>query len=144
MRTLIFALFLAAALGANGCNRSAPASAEQPANASNSPANAAASDTAALDAEIAQLEAQAEKNPDDKAARDAVADAYVRRGDAYRAGGKLKEAMEDYQSAISLNPAHEDAQLKLAQLQQELGEELKTDDGKPVSVPAKPEGNSDR
>ncbi|HEX8181665.1 MAG TPA: hypothetical protein VF525_19140 [Pyrinomonadaceae bacterium] len=90
-----------------------------------------------LDAEITRLEAEAEKNPDDDAARTALAVAYVRRGDALRAVHRLDDALHDYQSALRFNPDNEDAQIGLEQLNQETGAEPRADDGKPVTVPAK-------
>ena len=146
MRATTLTLICAAAFCAWGCGRNEPAGADRPARAhapaAGATANAGAADPGKLDAEIAQLEAEAEKRPDDKAARDAVADAYVRRGNARYDAGKLNEALDDFRSALSLNPAHEEAQLKLAQLQQEIGGEPKADDGRPVSVPAKPENSN--
>ncbi|MFL6227335.1 MAG: tetratricopeptide repeat protein [Pyrinomonadaceae bacterium] len=95
-------------------------------------------DMAKLDAEINQLEAQAAQSPDDNSVREAVANAYVRRGAANYDAHKLPEALRDYQSALSYNPAHEDAQLRVEQISQEISGGVRADDGKPVTVPAKP------
>ena len=113
-----------------GANR-----APTPANDNATPAQALASGK--LDAEIAQLEAQAEKNPEDDAARTALAAAYVRRGDALRAAGRQSEAQRDFETALRLDPGNDDAQLRLEQLNQETGAEPRGDDGKPISVPTK-------
>jgi tetratricopeptide (TPR) repeat protein len=98
-------------------------------------------DTAKMDAEIAQLEQQAEKNPDDDTALDALADAYVRRGRALHEAHRLNEALHDYQSALRFSPDHEEANLRIAQITQEIGAEPHAEDGKPVAVPAKPGAN---
>src|SRR5437762_538068 len=108
MRETAFILvcLLALSLGAcgrgpaQGNNRAASSANNAAANAN---ANAAGADAQAalasgkLDAEIAQLEAQAEKNPEDDAARASLAAAYIRRGDALRDAHRLDEALRDYQ-----------------------------------------------
>jgi tetratricopeptide (TPR) repeat protein len=95
-------------------------------------------DMAKLDAEIRQLEAQAAENPDDNSVREAVANAYARRGAANYDAHKLDEALKDYQSALSYNPDHEEAQMRIQQISQEVSGGVRADDGKPVTVPAKP------
>ncbi len=141
-----FTLVCACALAFSACGRGrAPAGGN---NAGGGNANNASSTTNAgtpaqalasgkLDAEIAQLEAQAEKNPEDDAARTVLAAAYVRRGDALRSANRLDEAQRDFQTALRLDPGNDDAQLRLEQLNQEIGAEPRGDDGKPISVPAK-------
>ncbi len=106
--------------------------------------NAAKSDNgdanaAQLDAEIARLEEAAEKNPDDDTARHDVAEAYVRRAKNAQAAGQLDAALRDYQSALRFDPDDEDAQLGVQQITHEAGTEPLGDDGKPVTVPAKPD-----
>ena len=134
------------ALSLSGCGRSTTQNTNRASgNANNTQGNAnaqgadaqAALASGKLDADIAQLEAQAEKNPEDDAARAALAAAYIRRGDALRAAGRLDEALRDYQSAQRIDPDNEEAQLRLEQLNQESGAEPRGDDGKPVTVPAK-------
>lgn len=140
---LIIGCLLALSLGA--CGRGAPPgdrAAGNSNNAASANANAPAADAQALasgklDADIAQLEAQAEKNPEDDAARAALAAAYIRRGDALHDAHRLDEALRDYQSAQRIDPDNELAQLRLEQLNQESGAEPRGDDGKPVTVPAK-------
>lgn len=95
-------------------------------------------DTSKLDAEIAQLEQLAEKNPDDDTIHGALADAYVRRGRALHEARRLTDALHDYQSALRFSPDHEEANLRIAQITQEIGAEPHAEDGKPVAVPAKP------
>jgi cytochrome c-type biogenesis protein CcmH/NrfG len=97
-----------------------------------------------MDAEIAQLEQQAEKNPDDDATHAALADAYVRRGRALHEARRLPDALHDYQSALRFSPDHEEANLRIAQITQELGAEPHAEDGKPVAVPAKPGTNENQ
>src|SRR5438045_9513889 len=101
---LILSCLLALSLGAcgrgaaQGNNRAASSANNAAANAN---ANAAGADAQAalasgkLDAEIAQLEAQAEKNPEDDAARASLAAAYIRRGDALRAATRLGAALRE-------------------------------------------------
>jgi tetratricopeptide (TPR) repeat protein len=115
--------------------------ANQSASANQSAANSNAGvsgllDMAKLDAEIRQLEAQAAENPNDNSIREAVANAYAKRGAANYDAHKLAEALKDYQSALSYNPANEDAQLRVEQISQEVSG-VRADDGKPVTVPAK-------
>jgi tetratricopeptide (TPR) repeat protein len=101
-------------------------------------------DTSKMDAEIAQLEQQAEKNPDDETTLGALADAYVRRGHALHEARRLNDALHDYQSALRFSPDHEEANLRVAQITQEIGAEPHAEDGKPVSVPAKPGTNENQ
>ncbi len=114
-----------------------------------STANAAKSDyggagnggagAAQLDAEIARLEEMAEKNPDDETARHDAAEAYVRRAKNAQSAGQLEAALRDYQNALRFDPDHEDAQLGVQLITHEAGTEPLGDDGKPVTVPAKPD-----
>jgi tetratricopeptide (TPR) repeat protein len=98
-------------------------------------------DTAKLDAEIAGLEQQAEKKPDDGTTLGALAEAYVRRAHALYDARRLTDALHDYQSALRYSPDHEEANLRVAQITQEIGVEPHAEDGKPVAVPAKPGAN---
>ncbi|MDT7602366.1 MAG: hypothetical protein QOF61_363 [Acidobacteriota bacterium] len=95
-------------------------------------------DIAKLDAEIRQLEAQAAQSPDDNSLRESVANAYARRGAANYDAHKLDDALRDYQSALSYNPDYEEAQLRVQQISQEVSGGVRADDGKPVTIPAKP------
>lgn len=99
--------------------------------------NASQPDFAKLDADIMQLEAQATERPDDNSLRESVANAYARRAAANYDAHKLAEALKDYQTALSYNPDHEEAQLRVQQISQETSG-IRADDGKPVTVPAKP------
>jgi Flp pilus assembly protein TadD len=140
IRGKLLTLGCAVALSLVACNRSAPQNENRAASGSNNVAvtpTPQAFDSGQLDAEIARLEAEAEKNPDDDAARTTLAAAYVKRGDALRAAHRNDEALRDYQNAQRFNPDNEDAQLGLEQLNQEAGAEPRADDGKPVTVPAK-------
>ncbi len=127
--------------GANAGNSAnvAASSNEMNGNAANvAPASGQALDTAKLDAEIARREQEAEKNPDDETTLGALADAYVKRGAALYEAQRLADALRDYQSALKYSPNHEEANLRVAQITQEIGAEPHAEDGKPVSVPAKP------
>ena len=99
-------------------------------------------DTSKLDAEIARLEQQSEKNPDDDTTLLALAEAYVRRGHALHEARRLTDALHDYQSALRYSPDHEEANLRVAQITQEIGAEPHAEDGKPVAVPATSAGTN--
>ncbi|HEY0083284.1 MAG TPA: hypothetical protein VGB61_10870 [Pyrinomonadaceae bacterium] len=157
MRVIVLSSLLCAAvvLLCGACGRSAPPVANGNGGANTAtaspggagaPVNAGGSamDTSKLDAEIAQLEQQAEKNPDDDTALVALAEAYVRRGHAQHEARRLPEALHDYQSALKYSPDHEEANLRVAQISQEIGEEPRAEDGKPVAVPAKPGANENK
>ncbi|MDQ1591736.1 MAG: hypothetical protein QOG71_2363 [Pyrinomonadaceae bacterium] len=132
--------------GVNGNGAAATANAEAASSpGGNAPGNAGGQelDTSKLDAEIARLEQQAEKDPDDDTSLDALADAYVKRGQALYEARRLPDALRDYQSALRYSPDHEEANLRVAQITQEIGAEPHAEDGKPVAVPAKP-GNENQ
>jgi len=97
-----------------------------------------------LDAEIARLEREAEKDPDDDVTRTFLAQAYFLRGSALQQSGKLDEAMRDFQNALRFDPAHEEANIRLAQITREKEPDPRADDGKPVAIPATPGPNSSR
>jgi cytochrome c-type biogenesis protein CcmH/NrfG len=128
--------------GANG-NGAVNSAASSGANSGSAQNNSGVqgNDTSKLDAEIAQLERQAEKSPDDDTTHSALADAYVRRGRALHEARRLNDALHDYQSALRFSPDHEEANLRIAQITQEIGAEPHAEDGKPVAVPAKPGTN---
>ena len=133
--------------GANASNaaNSAATSSGMNGNASNvAPASGRALDTSTMDAEIARLEQQAEKNPDDDSTLSALADAYVKRGAALHEAQRLADALRDYQNALKYSPNHEEANLRVAQITQEIGAEPHAEDGKPVSIPAKPGANENQ
>jgi Flp pilus assembly protein TadD len=157
MRAFVGLLSLVWVLALCGaCSKSAPANENGAANsaaatssasnsgAANSGDGGQAFDTAKMDAEIAQLEQQAEKNPDDDTTHMALADAYVRRGRARHEAHRLNDALHDYQSALRFSPEHEEANLRIAQITQEIGAEPHAEDGKPVAVPAKPGANENQ
>jgi tetratricopeptide (TPR) repeat protein len=106
-------------------------------SANNANMNAGAPDFAKLDADIMRLESEAAERPDDNSLRESVANAYAKRGAANYDAHKPAEALKDYQSALSYNPDYEEAQLRIQQISQEMGGAVRTDDGKPVTVPAK-------
>jgi len=156
MRALCGLLCVLIAILCGACNRSAPGDANQSgaANTSSSSSGTNSSgsndasttggqntDTSKLDAEVARLEQQARQSPDDDAVLAALSDAYVRRGHALHAAHRLMDALHDYQSALKFSPDHEEANLRVAEITQEIGAEPHAEDGKPVSVPAKPETN---
>jgi tetratricopeptide (TPR) repeat protein len=153
--TLLSLMCVAALCGACGERVPPAASGNGAANTAASPVGAGGSetgnpaagqelDTSKLDALIAGLEKQAEKNPDDGTTLGALADAYARRGHALHNARRLTEALNDYQSALKYSPDHEEASLRVAQITQEIGIEPHAEDGKPVSVPAKPGANENQ
>jgi tetratricopeptide (TPR) repeat protein len=110
-----------------------PAATQAGANATPAPA-----DLAKLDAEIEQLERQAERNPGDEDTRDELARVYVRRGDARRAAGQLREAVNDYQQALRFDPDNNEAQNNAAAARQQLGGEQEDENGAPAPLPITP------
>jgi tetratricopeptide (TPR) repeat protein len=129
--------------GANGNSGSGGAAASPGGVSGNAPGGAGGQElnTSKLDAEIVRLEQQAEKDPDDDTTLGALAEAYVRRGHALHEARRLTDALHDYQSALRYSPDHEEANLRVAQITQEIGVEPHAEDGKPVAVPAKPGTN---
>ena len=127
-----------AANGNGGANAATASPSVVNGNAAGTEGSGQQLDTSKLDAEIAALEQQAEKNPDEDTTLNALAEAYARRGHALHAAHRLPEALQDYQNALKYSPDHEEASLRVAQITQEIGVEPHAEDGKPVSVPAKP------
>ncbi|MBA3240562.1 MAG: tetratricopeptide repeat protein [Acidobacteria bacterium] len=78
--------------------------------------SAAGGDISKLGGEIEQLEKLAERNPGDDEARDELSSAYVRRANALRAAQRMKEALDDYQRALRINPDNEEAQKYAAEI----------------------------
>jgi Flp pilus assembly protein TadD len=99
----------------------------------------ATGDPAALDAEIERLENQAERNPGDEDTRDELARVYVRRGDAERSAGQLREALADYQRALRLDPDNAEAQNNTAATKEQLGgQQQEGENGEPAPLPITP------
>ena len=144
MRIKLLLACCAAALAASGCAGDSREAANRPPPAANANANAAvaAKDIGKLDAEIARLEAEAAKDPDDRTVRDALADAFVSRGNLHREARRLDQALSDYQNALSHKPDHEEAQEHITQINNEQEREPVGDDGRPVTVPAAPGATS--
>jgi len=140
MQTKLITLFgLAALLLAAGCSRDSRDGRGQAAqHDANANAAAATKDIGKLDAEIAGLEAQSTKNPDDNSLRESLAEAFVRRGNVHLEARRLKEALADFQTALSHKPDLDEAQERITQINRETQPEPDADDGKPVTVPAKP------
>lgn len=140
--TLLFAL----ASIATGCRRNAQTNANAAAEhtaAAQPSATAAGSaspeDMAKLNADIERLERQAERNPADDETNDELARAYVRRGNALRGAGQLREALTDYQNALRVAPDSDEAQAGAASVTEQLGGEQKEDEnGAPAPLPITP------
>ena len=142
MRTTALILCCLAALFGSACRGDAPPATNRAATNTNAEKQSQPVDPAKLDAEIAGLEAQAVKNPDDKVLRETLADALVKRAQLHYDARRLNEALADYQAALSHNPDHEEAQTRIVQINNEMQPEPVGDDGKPVTVPAKPGGGN--
>ncbi|HEX8687419.1 MAG TPA: tetratricopeptide repeat protein, partial [Pyrinomonadaceae bacterium] len=92
-----------------------------------------------LNADIERLEKSAERNPGDDETLDELARAYVRRGDARRGAGQLREALADYQSALRHDPDNDQAQSNAAAAAGQLGDAQQEDEnGAPVPPPITP------
>ena len=76
----------------------------------------AGGDISKLGGEIEHLEKLAERNPGDDEAREELSNAYVRRANALRAAQRMKEALDDYQRALRINPDKEEAQKNAAEI----------------------------
>ncbi len=131
-----------------GCRRSAPANGNQTENpATSNTATAATTNSASadgganaaqLDAEIARLEKIAQRNPSDDEVRDALAQAYVRRGNARRAAQQLREALRDYQNALRINADNEEAQRNAAEISPQVEGQPTGENGEPAPLPITP------
>jgi tetratricopeptide (TPR) repeat protein len=141
MRNKLIILCCATALAAAGCAGGSRNAANRPAtqaNVNNANQAGATKDIGKLDAEIARLEAQAAKDPDDGTVRDALADAFVRRGNVHLEARRLDQALSDFKNALSHKPDHDEAQERITQINSETQREPVGDDGRPVTVPAAP------
>ena len=105
-------------------------------------ADAGAANTAVpdsqLDAEIERLERLAERNPGDDSMRRALAGLYVRRGHRMRAGGDLRAALRDYQSAIKFDEDNEEAINNSAEVGRQLEGDQTGEYGEPAPLPISP------
>ena len=96
-------------------------------------------DVAKLGADIQRLERQVERNPADDDTRGELAKLYVRRGDAQRGAGQLREALADYQSALRLAPDNVEAAANAADVDKQLGGDQQEDEnGAPAPLPITP------
>lgn len=101
--------------------------------------SAAGGDISKLGDEIEQLEKLAERNPGDDEARDDLASAYVRRANALRDARRLKEALDDYQRALHINPDNEEAQKNAAEISLLVqGTPQEGENGEPLPPPITP------
>ena len=137
------ALLLALAATAAGCRRDARTNtnggaAQAGATPGAATGQASPADPGKLDAEIARLEKQAERNPADEETRDELARVYVRRGNALRGAGQLREALTDYQRALRLDPDNDEAQAGTAAATEQLGGEQQDENGAPAPLPITP------
>lgn len=126
--------------GASDNARQSNAGAQAPvqSNANGGAASASSADVTKLSADIERLEKAAERNPGDEDTRDELARAYVRRGDAERFLNQPREALNDYQRALRLDPDNGEAQKNAADTQEQLGGEQQDENGAPAPAPITP------
>jgi cytochrome c-type biogenesis protein CcmH/NrfG len=131
---------LLAGCGHGSQNNAGRTAAAQPgATPQSSGGDAPADDAAKLGAEIERLEKQAERNPGDEDTRDELARAYVRRGNAERLAGQLREALADYQRALRLDPDNTEAQSNAAATKEQFGgQQQQGENGEPAPLPITP------
>lgn len=132
-------LVTAAACGRGDQNNAPRSNAGAPAN--NTPAAGTAAtggDPAALDAEIERLEKEAGKNPGNAETLAELARAYVRRGNAHRAAGRPREAMDDYRRAQRNDPDNEEALKNAADIAPQVEGTPTGEYGEPAPLPISP------
>lgn len=139
--TIIAAFALASALSA--CKRTESPNAGQkgtPAGGqAQGKADEAGGDPAKLDAEVARLERLVARNPADDEPRAELARVYVRRANAHRAAGRLREALDDYSRALRIDPDNEEAQKSVADIRPEVeGTPPEGEYGEPPPLPITP------
>ncbi len=91
-----------------------------------------------LDAMIERLEKQAEKSPGVDTVNEALANAYVRRGNARRTAGELKDALQDYRRALIFDEDNLEAQRSIAELSLQVEGERTGEYGEPEPPPISP------
>jgi len=133
-------LFVSAACRDAGTNDAAQREAGAASNNSAAASNTAAAggDPSKLDAEIVRLEKQAEKNPGNAETLTELARACVRRGNAYREAGRLREAMDDYRRAQRNDPDNEEAQRNAAEIAPQVEGTPTGEYGEPAPLPISP------
>lgn len=143
LRLFACALLLCAAACGGGQGDNAPQSnaAATTATADNSAAVAGTKtggDASSLDAEIERLEKEAGKNPGNSETLAELARAYVRRGNALRAAGRVREAMDDYRRAQRNDPDNEEAQTNAAEIAPQVEGTPTGEYGEPAPPPISP------
>ncbi|MDQ3686882.1 MAG: tetratricopeptide repeat protein [Acidobacteriota bacterium] len=145
---------LLVALVSGACSRftSSGSDRSQVSNATNTSANNSAvavdntntsmSNPAEYDAEISRLEKQAEKSPADDTVNVSLSQVYVRRAEAYRQRGQLREAGRDYQEALRRDPDNEAAQQGNADISQQVESQATGENGEPAPLPITPDAAS--
>jgi tetratricopeptide (TPR) repeat protein len=104
--------------------------------------NTATSNPAEYDAEISRLEKQAEKSPADDTVNVSLSQVYVRRAEAFRQRGQLREAGRDYQEALRRDPDNEAAQQGNADISQQAESKATGENGEPAPLPITPDAAS--
>lgn len=145
-RAFFAALLVAASVVASACGDQASGGNNNEAAKANSGATPATNkpvSDANLEAEIERLEKHAERNPGDESVREALAAAYVRRGNALRAANDLRGALKSYQRALRNDPDSEEAQKNVAELSPEVEGEKTGEYGEPAPLPITPNVTGD-
>lgn len=99
-------------------------------------------DTSRYDAQIEQATRQAERNPADATTRNAVAQAYVQRGNALTQARQYRAALGDYRRALRYDPDNEDAQRGaslISGIMQSMGRQVPDEGDEPPPLPITPD-----
>jgi cytochrome c-type biogenesis protein CcmH/NrfG len=136
---LLLAAGFSAACGGGESNSATQSNASASAdNSSVAASTKSGGDPASLDAEVERLEKQAGKNPGNPETLAELARAYVSRGNAHRAAGRLREAMDDYRSAQSKDPDNEEALKNAADIAPQVEGTPTGEYGEPAPLPISP------
>jgi tetratricopeptide (TPR) repeat protein len=95
-------------------------------------------DTSKLDEQVSNAETQAKKKPDDKAARAALAEAYLARAGALTKARQYRAALGDYRRTLKYDPDNADAQEMSATIigiLQQMGREVPKEGEEPAPLP---------
>ncbi|HMF58366.1 MAG TPA: hypothetical protein VK619_18630 [Pyrinomonadaceae bacterium] len=112
--------------------------ANSPAAASQSSGAGEAIDTAKYDAAVDSAKKQAERRPNDAAARAELAHAYLERANALRDARQYRVALGDYRRTLQYDPVNRDAQQNAAMIvmiMKQMGREVPEPGQEPTPLP---------